>query len=62
MEEHHLPIQNSQGSHLGQHQTIILVQIGMPNFRTLNFNKENNEVKLRLNLDLLDERMERAEV
>ena len=34
----------------------------MPSFRTLNFDKENNEVELRLNLDLLDEKRERAEI
>ena len=34
----------------------------MPSFKTSNFDKENNETKLRLNLDLLDEKRERAEV
>ena len=36
------------------------VEIGMPNFKTLNFSEENNEVELRLNLDLLDEKREKA--
>ena len=30
----------------------------MPSFKTSNFDKENNETKLRLNLDLLDEKRE----
>ena len=34
----------------------------MPNFRTSNFDKKNNDVELRLNLDLLDERMDRPEI
>ena len=34
----------------------------MPNFRTLNFNQKNNKIELRLNLDLLDEKRERAEI
>ena len=38
------------------------MKIGMPSFRTLNFDKENNEIELRLNLDLLDEKRERAEI
>ncbi|GFZ00195.1 hypothetical protein Acr_13g0015940 [Actinidia rufa] len=33
----------------------------MPSFRTSNFDKENNEAELRLNLDLL-EKKERAEI
>ena len=37
-------------------------EIGMPNFRTSNFDKKNNEIELRLNLDLLDEKRERAVV
>ena len=28
----------------------------MPSFRTSNFDKENNEIELRLNLDLFDEK------
>ena len=39
-------------------ESVILVEIRMPNFMTLNFDKENNEAKLSLNLDLLDERRE----
>ena len=34
----------------------------MSSFRISNFDKQNNETKLRLNLDLLDEKRERAEV
>ena len=34
----------------------------MPSFGTSNFDKENNETELRLNLDLLDEKRERAKV
>ncbi|GFY94938.1 hypothetical protein Acr_10g0003230 [Actinidia rufa] len=43
-------------------ELVILVEIGMPNFRTSNFDKENNEIELRLNLDLLDEKKEMAEL
>ncbi|GFY88793.1 hypothetical protein Acr_06g0007330 [Actinidia rufa] len=43
-------------------ESVIPVEIGMPNFRTSNFNKESNEVELRLNLDLLEERREKAEL
>ena len=34
----------------------------MLSFKTLNFDKENNEAKLRLNLYLLDEKREQAEI
>ena len=34
----------------------------MPSFRMMNFNKENNEAKLKFNLDLLTERRECAKV
>ena len=34
----------------------------MPSFGTSNFDKENNKIELRLNLDLLDEKRERAEI
>ncbi|GFS40548.1 hypothetical protein Acr_00g0069240 [Actinidia rufa] len=37
-------------------ESVIPVEIGMPNFRTSNFDKESNEVELRLNLDLLEEK------
>ena len=40
----------------------IPVEIGMPSFRTSNFNKKNKEIELRLNLDLIDENRERAEI
>ena len=43
-------------------ESIIPVEIGMPSFRTSNFHKENSEAELRLNLDLFDEKNERAEV
>ena len=43
-------------------KSVILVEIEMPNFRTSNFDKENNEFKLRLNLDFLDEKRDLAEV
>ena len=41
---------------------VILVEIRMPSFRMMNFNKENNKAKLRLNLDLLAEKRDHAEV
>ena len=43
-------------------KSVIPVQIGMSSFRISNFDKENNEIKFRLNLDLLDEKRERAEI
>ncbi|GFY91187.1 hypothetical protein Acr_07g0013830 [Actinidia rufa] len=43
-------------------ESVIPVEIAMSSFRTSNFDKEINEAKLRLNLDLFDERRERAEV
>ncbi|GFS41439.1 hypothetical protein Acr_00g0074330 [Actinidia rufa] len=43
-------------------ESVIPVEIRMPNFMMMNFDKENNEVELRLNLDLLVKRRERAEV
>ena len=43
-------------------KSVIQVEIGMPSFRISNFDKENNETKLRLNLDFLDKKRERAEV
>ncbi|GFZ19568.1 hypothetical protein Acr_28g0002730 [Actinidia rufa] len=42
--------------------SVIPVEIGLPNFRTSNFDKEHNEIKLRLNLDLIDEKRECAKV
>ena len=38
-------------------KSVKLVEIGMLSFGTLNFDKENNETELRLNLDLLDEKI-----
>ena len=43
-------------------ESVIHVKIGMPSFRTSNFNKENKKIELRFNLDLLDEKRERAEI
>ena len=43
-------------------ESVIPVEIGMPNFRTSNFDKENNKTELRLNLDLLNEKRNRFEV
>ncbi|GFY91594.1 hypothetical protein Acr_07g0017900 [Actinidia rufa] len=43
-------------------ESVIPVEIGMPSFRTLNFDKNGNEGELRLNLDLLDEKRESAEL
>ena len=39
-------------------KSVIPVDIGMPNFKTSNFDKENNEAELRLNLYLLNEKRE----
>ncbi|XP_057485849.1 uncharacterized protein LOC130772126 [Actinidia eriantha] len=43
-------------------ESFVPVKIGIPSFKTSSFDKESNEAELRLNLDLLDERRERAEV
>ena len=43
-------------------KSIIPVAIGMPSFKTSNFDKENNEDELRLNLDFLNEKRERTEM
>ena len=43
-------------------KSVIPIEIKMPSFRTMNFNNENKETKLRFNLDLLAKRRERAEV
>ncbi|GFZ11678.1 hypothetical protein Acr_23g0000630 [Actinidia rufa] len=43
-------------------ESVIPVKIGMPSFYTLNFNKKINEIELRLNLDLLVEKRERAQM
>ncbi|XP_057461045.1 uncharacterized protein LOC130751433 [Actinidia eriantha] len=42
--------------------SVIPVEFGVPSFKISNFNKEKNEAELRLNLDLLNERREKAEV
>ena len=41
-------------------KSIIPVKIEMLNFRISNFDKKNNKIELRLNLDLLDEKSERV--
>ena len=43
-------------------ELVIPVEIGMINFWAMNFDKETNEVELRLNLDLLTDRRECTEV
>ena len=43
-------------------KSVIPVEIGMSSFKISNFDKENNEIELRLNLDLLDEKKERAKI
>ncbi|GFS37212.1 hypothetical protein Acr_00g0050680 [Actinidia rufa] len=43
-------------------ESVIPVEIGMPSFRISNFDKESNEAELRLNLDLLEEKRENAEL
>ncbi|GFZ05308.1 hypothetical protein Acr_17g0008800 [Actinidia rufa] len=43
-------------------ESIIPVEIGMASFRTSNIDKRNNEIELRLNLNLLDEKREQAEI
>ena len=43
-------------------ESVIPMEIGMPSFKISNFDKENNETELRLNLDLIDEKRERAEI
>ncbi|GFS38896.1 hypothetical protein Acr_00g0060030 [Actinidia rufa] len=43
-------------------ESVIPVEIGMPSFRVSTFNKETNEAELRLNLDLLEERRESAQL
>ncbi|GFZ14708.1 hypothetical protein Acr_24g0008980 [Actinidia rufa] len=43
-------------------ESVIPVEIGVPSFRTLNFNEKGNEGELRLNLDLLDEKRESSEL
>ena len=37
-------------------ESVIPVKIRMPTFRILNFDKDNNETELRLNLDLIDKK------
>ena len=39
-------------------ESVILVEIGMLSFRTSNFDKKNNKIELRLNIDLLDKKRE----
>ena len=39
-------------------ELVILVEIGMPSFKTSNFDKENIKAELRLNLDLINKKGE----
>ncbi|GFZ15875.1 hypothetical protein Acr_25g0002840 [Actinidia rufa] len=57
-----VPIGETPYSSVFGTESIILMEIGMPSFRTSNFDKENNEIELRFNLDLLDEKREKAEL
>ena len=43
-------------------ELVIPLEIGMSSFRTSNLDKESNEIELRLNLDVLDEKREQAVV
>ena len=43
-------------------ELVIPVEIRILSFRTSYFDMENNEIELKLNLDLLDEKRERAEI
>ena len=43
-------------------ESVILIKIVMLSFRTSNFNKENNKIELRLNLDLIDKKREHARI
>ena len=43
-------------------ESVIPIEIRIPSFRTSNFDKKNNEIELRLNLDLLDENREQTEI
>ena len=57
-----IPMGETQYSMVYGIKSVISVEIEMTSFKTSNFDKENNEVELRLNLDLLDEKSERAEI
>ena len=43
-------------------EVVILVEIGLTSFRTNKYDEESNNNQLRLNLDLLDEARDQAEV
>jgi hypothetical protein len=43
-------------------EAVILVEIGLTSFRTNKYDEESNNNQLRLNLDLLDEARDQAEV
>lgn len=43
-------------------EAVILVEIGMPSFRTEHYDPTKNEGELRLNLDLLEEKREQAQL
>ncbi|GFS34948.1 hypothetical protein Acr_00g0036940 [Actinidia rufa] len=51
-----IPTSETPFSMLYGTKLVIPVEIGMPSFRNSNFDKENNETVLRLNLDLLDKK------
>ncbi|GFZ15861.1 hypothetical protein Acr_25g0002700 [Actinidia rufa] len=57
-----IPMGETPYSMVFRMELVIPVEIGMPNFRTSNFDKENNEIELRLNLNLLDEKREMAKL
>ncbi|GKA63148.1 reverse transcriptase domain-containing protein [Tanacetum coccineum] len=54
--------QLGENIHMGQHQAVILVEIGMPTYRTAAVDAVHNDEELVLNLDLLVERRERAAI
>ncbi|GFS43263.1 hypothetical protein Acr_00g0084440 [Actinidia rufa] len=43
-------------------ESVVPVEIGMLSFKSFNFDKESNEAELKLNLDLLEEKRENAEL
>ncbi|GFS30248.1 hypothetical protein Acr_00g0010980 [Actinidia rufa] len=57
-----IPIGETLFSMVYGSESVIPMKIGILSFRTLNFDKDNNKTKLRLNFDLLDEKRERAEL
>nr|GEV59972.1 reverse transcriptase domain-containing protein [Tanacetum cinerariifolium] len=55
-------VDRSKGSGNNYRRTVIPTEIGMPTYRTAAVDVVSNDEKLRLNLDLLEERQERAAV